>query len=101
MNVKYIGISAALINASCFIPVLYKVIIEKSTHSISYYYVVLGFISQILWFLYSYVNKLLPLLLMSTYLIFFYSIIAFYKWHYEKTRQDVHSKLEDKCVVSN
>ena len=69
MKVKYIGISAAIINALCFLPVLHKVIIQKSTHSISYYYIVLGFISQVLWFLYSYINNLLPLLLMSIYLL--------------------------------
>lgn len=97
MKHTWIGFIATLISAFSLLPTVYTVICKKSTHSINYLYVVLGFIAQLIWFAYAFINKDWPVLTLAIYLMLVYISILFSKWYYEHTHQDILSKLKDKC----
>ena len=96
MKRAWIGFTATLISALSLLPTIYSSTIKKSTVSINYLYVLLGFIAQILWLTYGIINKDLPLMLLACYLLIIYIIIATSKFYFERTGQDTHSKLMKK-----
>lgn len=95
MKLTWVGTIATLLTGISLIPVVYKATIQKSTHSISYLYIVLGIMAQIFWFIHALANRDLHVLVLSIYLISIYSIIAIVKFYYEKNKLDVYSQLKD------
>ena len=96
MKGTWIGFVATTISALSLLPVVYNTAIKKTTHSINYIYIMLGFLAQVFWIVYAVINKDYPLILLASYLIIVYTIISTSKWYYEKTGQDVHSILTNK-----
>lgn len=99
MKYKLIGYTAAIVSAISLLPMIHKTTIEKSTHSISYLFTILSILAQILMIYYTSINKDYPMLLLSVYLLIINIIITISKWYYEKTGQDVHTKLKNKCDI--
>ena len=97
MKYIWLGFLGSIVAASSLLPTMYTVIKQKSTHSINYLYIALAFFAQLIWFLYSFLNKDFPLLFLSVYLMIVYIVILFNKWYYESTNQDVYSKLKHNC----
>lgn len=96
MKLVWMGYTAMILSVISLLPALYKTVIEKNTHSYSYLYIIIGFISQLCWLIYSIENKNYPLGLLAIYLMIVFLAMTISKWYYEKTHQDVYSKLKKK-----
>lgn len=92
-----IGFLATSLSAISLLPMVFNTAVKKNTYSINYFYVLIAFIAQIVWFTYGFVNKDTPLIILSLYLLFVFTIVGFSKWYYERTEQDVHSKMLNHC----
>jgi uncharacterized protein with PQ loop repeat len=99
MNYTWIGFIATFISAVSLLPTVYTTVVAKSTHSINYMYVALGFLAQITWAIYAIFNKDWPVLILAIYLMIVFVIIATSKFTYEKKGLDVHSQITRKRLV--
>ena len=100
MRYQNIGFIATFTSAISLIPAVYSATIEKSTHGINYLYIFLAICSQLLWLTYGLLNKDLPLIILSSYLLVVFTVLCIFKFYYESKGLDKHSKLEkkhDKC----
>ena len=96
MKIVKVGYTATILSALSLLPTLHTTVIKKSTRSLNYYYLLLGFVAQILWIIYGYVNRDYPLLILATYLISIYTMLAIFKFKYEINKEDQFSVLEKK-----
>lgn len=97
MKYQLIGYTAAIISALSLLPMIHKTTIEKNTHSISYLFTFLSILAQILFIYYTSLNKDYPMLFLAVYIFIINVIITISKWYYEKTGQDVYTKLKNNC----
>jgi uncharacterized protein with PQ loop repeat len=84
MKNMWLGFIAAFFSAVSMVPTIYNTTIKKSTHSISYLYLVLTAIAQIIWIFYGVMNMDIPLIILGFYLLFILGIITYSKWYYER-----------------
>lgn len=96
-KIVYIGLLATFLTCLAQVSNLYTTIIEKSTHSLNYYHLILSLFSQIFWIIYGILNKDLPVLLLGIYLVIVFLILSITKFIYERKKLDVFSKLQEKC----
>jgi uncharacterized protein with PQ loop repeat len=89
MKYEWIGFLATFLTALSLLPTVYTAIFKKSTNSISYGYILLGFLSQFFWLIYGIYNKNYPISTLAIYLMTVYIIIIIAKWHYERTGQNL------------
>jgi uncharacterized protein with PQ loop repeat len=97
MKLVWIGFLAVALSSISLVPALLDATVKKSTHSINYLYIILAIAGRVLWLYYGIASKDVPLTLISIYMILVFVIIVVSKWHYERTGQDVHSKLVREC----
>ena len=82
-NGKIFGISALILSIIAILPLLWNVTIKQNTQSIHYMWILLTFLSSILWFIYGKMNNLLPNIIIGGFKFFISIIIFIFKFHYE------------------
>jgi len=97
MKYENLGYTATIVNMFSILPLVFNAAVKKSTHTINYLYIYSAIFAQVLWFIYAKINDDKPLLFLATYLIIVFVVMGISKWHYERTGQDVHSQLKNKC----
>lgn len=94
MKYVWFGYLATFLTALSLIPTVYTSTLKKSTNSISYAYILLGFLAQFCWLIYGIYNKNYPVLSLAIYLMVVYIIIFVAKWHYETTGQNLLARAK-------
>lgn len=101
MNYKeYIGYLATILSSLSILPNLYSIIFKKLTHGFNYLYGIIGLLAQICWLIFGLYKKNKQIIFVSIFLGICYSLILFYKFYYETTRQNVFQKLNKNLSFS-
>lgn len=86
MNIYFIGYLGTIFSALSILPNVYNAVVKKKTVCFSYFYMILGLIAQICWFIFAIFTKNIPHLIISIYLFICYILIILYKKYHEKNK---------------
>lgn len=81
--IEILGLVAAVVTTSCFIPQVYKISKEKSTKDISLVMYLIMSLGLILWLIYGIAIESLPVILANGITLLLVLGIVFLKWKYK------------------
>lgn len=89
-----IGMLAVVIGFTALLTLLWRIVFKKSTHSISYIWLILVGVSSILWMCYGLMNQLIFTTVGASLQLIIIIVLFILKRYYEYTKQSLHLKQD-------